>query len=62
MLEDIRNLLPDTRIIWSVIMMRLRYDGELNEGGGKASVINLNKKALNVVKAIKNAHVIRSYT
>ena len=39
-----RVLLKNTRIIWSDILPRLRYEGEL-EGAGKCNTINLNKWA-----------------
>ena len=61
LLRSVRELLPNTRIIWSDILLRTKYKGEFRKGGGKSTVINLNKRALKVCKSIGNAHVIRNY-
>ena len=47
-LKDIRNLLPRSRIIWSDILPRQKYDGEWTPMAGKKCTISLNKKARNI--------------
>lgn len=60
-LISIRNLLPHTRILWSDILHRMFYHGQLTPRGGKRSVISLNKYAARVCRDIGNAGTIRHY-
>ncbi len=60
-LLTIRELLPFTTIIWSDILPRLSYSEEKNEGAGKNSTININKRAHKVCRQMLhgNTHVIK---
>ena len=66
-LRSIRNLLPSTRIIWSDILLRLFYYGEIRPGVGKKNVCALNKFAHRLCKqmgnasAITNSHIINPF-
>lgn len=44
-LYAVRQLLPNSRIIWSDILPRMYYHGENTAGAGKRCTINLNKCA-----------------
>jgi lysophospholipase L1-like esterase len=59
-LQDVRNLLPNTRVIWSDILPRRKYKLERKEGAGKKCTIDLNKYAHQICDEIRNACVIRS--
>ena len=49
-LEGIRRLLPNTRLIWSDILVRLQYSQEKRNGAGKRNSKSVNKKAHKVMK------------
>ena len=58
-LVGLRQLLPQTRIIWSDIIVRLAYSQEKKKGAGKDTARAMNKRAHKVCrKKIGNAHVI----
>ena len=58
-LKGVRNLLPNTRIIWSDILIRIGYSRERNEGAGKKTTRNINKYAHKICREdITNSHVI----
>ena len=61
-LEAVRNLLPNTRIIWSDILPRREYKEEENKGAGKKITININRFAHSVCKKLGNAHVIKHHS
>ena len=58
-LRSIQGLLPGTRVIWSDILIRQRYEGEVKRGAGKRSTLSLNKYARKLCFAIENACVIK---
>ncbi len=60
-LKILRNLLPDSRIVWSDILPRLAYSEEQIPNAGKAVTININKHAHRVCRNLLggNAHYIR---
>lgn len=57
-LRSIRHLLPNTQIVWSDILLRLFYYGEVKLGVGKKNVRSLNKFAHSLCKHLGNAHAI----
>ena len=59
-LKSIRNLLPHTRLIWSDILPRVKYENELKKGAGKRFTIDLNKNARGALREFSNTHVIRN--
>ena len=59
-LKSIRNLLPHTRLIWSDILPRVKYENELQKGAGKRCTVDLNKNAREVLREFSNTHVIRN--
>ena len=59
-LKVIRNLLPDTRIIWSDILPRQFYQNEATPKAGKKCTININKEAHKICRSLGNAHVIKT--
>ncbi len=58
-LMTIRNILPDTRIIWSDILLRQIYKREQRPGAGKRCTRNLNKYARKLCKDMEGAHVVK---
>ena len=58
-LEAVRNLLPNTRLIWSDILPRREYRDEENKGAGKKVTTNINRFAHKICKQLGNAHVIK---
>lgn len=56
--SSIRELLPNTRLIWSDIIPRLFYYGETTPGAGKRVTRNINGYARGVCAAVGNAHTI----
>ena len=57
-LRGIRNLLPNTRIIWSDILPRLYYHRERQPGAGSRVSKFLNGVAHREIRAMGNAHII----
>ncbi len=49
-LKGVRNLLPNTRLIWSDILLRLEYSEQIHDGAGKRNMRNINKKAHKVCR------------
>ena len=60
-LTTLRNMLPNTRIIWSDVLQRRYYHREDEPGCGKSCLITINKFAFKVCKSIGNACVARHY-
>ena len=58
-INAIRQLLPDTQIIWSDILQRLAYRGEAARGAGNRSTRNLNSYARRVLGQMDNTHIIK---
>ncbi len=58
-LEAIRNILPNTRLIWSDILLRAKYHGEVKGGAGKRCTWDLNMYARKILREMQNAHVIK---
>ena len=59
-LNNIRNLLPNSRIIWSDILPRQFYQNEERAKAGKRCTININKEAHKICRSLGNAHVIKT--
>ena len=57
-LMSIRQLLPNTRLIWSCVLPR-RIKGEHKGGCGRKCIKNINKCARQTLEKLGNAHVIR---
>ena len=57
-LMSIRQLLPNTRLIWSCVLPRC-IKGEHMGGCGRKCIKNINKCARQTLKKLGNAHVIR---
>ena len=57
-LAGIREMLPNTRIIWSDILPGLYYYGEMNPGAGRRSAHNFNAEGHRVVRRLGNGCVI----
>ena len=59
-LTGLREILPNTRIIWSDIILRLGYAEEVNRGAGKKCMRNINKYAHMIIKKEMggNAHIV----
>ena len=55
---NIRQLLPNTIIIWSDILLRLFYYGESRSGVGKKNVYALNRHAHRLCRRLGRAHAI----
>lgn len=64
-IKGFRKMLPNTRLIWSDILPRQKYENENEPGAGKRSTRNLNSFGRRVMskmencKVIKHGHVIR---
>ena len=58
-LEAIRNILPNTRLIWSDILLRAKYQGEVKVGAGKRCTLDLNMFARKAIREMPNTHVIK---
>ena len=61
-LTGIRELLPNTRLIWSDIIPRLYYYGEITPGAGKRTSRNINAEAHRVLSQLGNTGVISHAT
>ena len=57
-LRAARNLLPGTTIIWSDILPRLFYFGEIKRNAGRRNVRALNRFAQRICTGLGNAHRI----
>ena len=57
-LMGIRQLLPNTRIIWSDIMPRLFYYGQNRSGAGRRVANFFNSQAHKCIYSMDNAHFI----
>jgi len=49
-LEEIRRLLPNTRLIWSDILVRLEYAEQMVDGAGKRNMRSINKRAHGILR------------
>jgi len=49
-LSAVRNLLPNARLIWSDILVRLMYADEINDGAGKRNMRTINKRAHKIMR------------
>ena len=58
-LHETRNILPFTRIIWSDILPRLFYHGELRAGAGERDRSKLNKCGRKACLEAIQGHVIK---
>ena len=55
----IRQMLPETRIIWPDILQRVAYRNERGRGAGHRSTRNINSYARRILSGMENCHVIR---
>ena len=62
-LEAIRNILPNTRLIWSDILLRAKYTcikAKLKEGQANAACLGFEYMyARKILREMQNAHVIK---
>ena len=59
-LDEIRKMLPHTRLIWSEILPRLYYHGERRPGAGKDFRDKMNDRAQKMCLLDIQGHVIRN--
>ena len=67
-LDGIRRLLPNTRLIWSDILVRLEYSEQKRKGAGKRNMRSINKRAHKVMreelegcnKVVVHSHIFQS--
>ena len=57
-LKSIRELLPHTRLIWSDVLPRRKYDGEHRKNAGKRCTIDINTNARRFLSKKHSAHAI----
>lgn len=58
--DSLRELLPNTRLIWSDVLPRKIYKKETSKGAGKRYTIDMNDNAHKIFKNLGNAHIIRN--
>jgi lysophospholipase L1-like esterase len=58
-ITDLRNMLPDARLIWSSILPRLFYYGETSQGAGERVRIKLNLFAQKLCRELVGMHIIK---
>lgn len=54
-LSSVRNLLPLTRIIWSDVLIRTKYTGEVKKGTGRKVTNFVNSQAHKAIYGMENA-------
>ena len=57
-LEGIRRLLPNTRMIWSDIIIRLEYGEERIARAGKGNMRNMNKRAHSFLRKLDGVNKV----
>ena len=56
-LKVIRNILPNTRLIWSDILLRAKYQGKVKGGAGKRCTWDLNMYAKKITHTLQNTPI-----
>ena len=59
-IEAIRELLPEVRLIWSDVLPRQKYEGEIEKGTGKECTVDINKAGRRRFQRLMNIGIIRN--